>query len=239
MTRRGIGVDGAPGGWVAATITGAVPHQTTAADINIAFFPTFAEILATAGPTDMIVVDMPIGLADDGQRPADALARERLGPRRSTFFPTPIRAAHDFEHWADANDHSKALTGKGISKQAWNLLPKIAEVDAVWCPDRSDLLLEGHPETSFAEMAGTPVLSKKATPEGRFERITLLQAHLADRIADEIDVADVIDGLPKKWSTDAVDALALTWTAHRVLSGDAVQLGGEPDSLGRPMRVTI
>lgn len=226
--RRGIGVDGAPGCWVAASLTGA-----SVAPVDIAFYPSFAELLETTGPADVIVVDMPIGLSGDGIRPVDALVRDRLGPRRSTFFPTPVRTVSDFDDWADANEHSKELTGKGLSKQAWNLLPKIAEVDAAWTAEDSDRLLEGHPETSFAEMAGSPLMSKKATTEGRAERIALLEGHLMN------GVAAIVETLPKKWATDAVDALALTWSARRVLSGQAVQLGGDCDPMGRPMRLTI
>ncbi len=228
MTARCFGVDGARGGWVAAYVDGEI-----AGAVELVFHTTFASILELAGPDDIVVVDIPVGLSADGHRPVDALVRDRLGPRRSTFFPTPVRSVLNFDDYADANAHSKQLTGKGLSKQAWNLLAKIAEVDAAWTPDLADRLLEGHPETSFAEMAGAPVMSKKATPEGRADRVRLLRGHIG------AGVSAALEPLPKKWCTDAVDALALAWTANRVRSGTSVALGGDLDPAGRPMRLTI
>lgn len=234
MTTLGIGVDGAPGGWVAATIT--APFRNCARhryEIRVAFFERFSDIVNSADSDDVIVVDIPIGLSADGVRPADTAARERLGPRRSTFFPTPVRSVLDFDEWAQANAHSKQVCGKGLSKQAWNLTTKISEVDQVWSPELADRLFEGHPETSFAEMNGEPVLSKKATTEGRDERLALINSHF------ELDMGPVVSECPNKWRTDAIDALALGWTALRIIDGSAIRLGGELDEAGRPMELSI
>ena len=221
-----IGVDGAPGGWVAARI-----HENDRVDIT--FHEAFIDIVTNLSPHDVIIVDMPIGLSANGHRPVDSAVRERLGVRRSTFFPTPLRSVLDFDDWADANEHSKAVSGRGLSKQAWNLVPKIAEVDDAWTTALRDRLREGHPETSFAEMAGAPLQTKKSQADGRTERISLL----AEQLSPTIET--VIDECPKKWSIDAIDALALAWTAQRVRSGEAIRLGGELDDCGRPMELTI
>ena len=234
MTARGIGVDGAPGGWVAATIR--APHRDAAGpghNLTITFCEHFSEIVTSSNDADVIVVDMPIGLSSDGSRPADTQARDRLGPRRSTFFPTPVRSVLDFDDWEAANEHSKQVTGKGLSKQAWNLIPKISEIDKAWTPDLAGRLVEGHPETSFAEMNSNPVLSKKATEQGRNERLSLICRHF------EPELLSIISGCPTKWRTDAIDAVALAWTALRILDGSAVRLGGELDQAGRPMELSI
>ena len=223
---RAIGVDGATGGWVSATIS-ADSH------LEITFVDAFAEIVSSASVDDVIIVDMPIGLSSDGYRPVDALVRERLGFRRSTFFPTPLRAVLDFESWDEANAHSKEVSGKGLSKQAWNLVPKIAEVDNCWTSALRGRLREGHPETSFAEMSGAPLSTKKADVDGRAERTALLHVALG------ADITRAIAECPKRWSTDAVDALALAWTGLRVHAGHAIHLGGEPDECGRPMELCI
>lgn len=229
MTICGIGVDGARGGWVAATIdiTNGTPTM------HIDFHEHFAALVDATADNEVIVVDMPIGLSSNGVRPADALARERLGQRRSTFFPTPIRSILDFEDWSEANDHSKQVCGKGLSKQAWNLIPKIAEVDQVWSRELDHRLFEGHPETSFAEMNGEPVLSKKATSVGRDERLSLIERHAG------AGFSALISNCPSTWRTDAIDAVALAWTALRIIDGSAIRLGGELDEAGRPMELSI
>lgn len=226
LSPRAIGVDGAPGGWVAAMID-------SGGRIEIEFVESFAAVLAEAAPADVVVVDMPIGLSSDGNRPVDALVRERLGTRRATFFPTPVRSVLDLPSWEEANLYSKHVSGKGLSKQAWNLIPKIIEVDECWDAVDAGQLREGHPETSFAEMSGAPLATKKARAEGREERLLLLQKALP------ADVRALIESCPKRWITDAIDALALAWTAQRVLAGEAVELGGERDDAGRPMELCI
>ena len=94
-------------------------------------------------------------------------------------------------------------------------------------------MLEGHPETSFAEIAGAPLSTKKTEPPGQIERLALLESLFGD------EVTGCVNALPKKWSVDAVDALALTWTATRVISKTCVSLGGDRDLLRRPMQLTI
>ncbi len=179
------------------------------------------------------VVDMPIGLSHDGARPADTLARARLGVRRSTFFPTPVRSVLGEESWEKANAVSRSVSGKGLSKQTWNLIPKVRELDDAWSPEVADLMVEGHPEISFAQMAGGPLMSKKSTPAGREDRIHLLRTHLSPA------VQRIVASCPASWRTDAIDALALLWTAQRFGSGDAIRLGGEIDAEGRPMQLVI
>ncbi len=227
---RAIGVDGAPRGWVSATIDSPGSAHSS---LSLEFFDQLSGLVRATSEQDIIVIDMPIGLPDGAERPADQQARDRLGPRRSTFFPTPMRAMLRFDDWAQANDFSKAHSGKGLSKQAWNLLPKIAEVDDLWSAQLGQQLREGHPETSFAEMAGSPLMVKKSSPEGRRERLRLLNKQLGDHIEA------AVESFPRKWQIDAVDSLALAWTATRIIAGNSITLGGEVDARGRPMELTI
>lgn len=219
-----LGIDGAPGGWMVAEL---------AESISFSFTTSLAQAVARLDDDVAVVaVDMPIGLSSNGNRPADRLARDRLGPRRSTFFPTPIRSMLEFDDYADANAHGKETVGTGLSKQAWNLLPKIREIDALWSPALADRLVEAHPETSFAELAGSPVMTKKSTAEGRAKRLDLLRRALPS--AD-----DALAEVNKSLHVDAVDAAIAAWTARRVANGSAVVLGGELDEAGRPMRLSI
>src|SRR5207248_8623660 len=98
----------------------------------------------------------------------------------------PRRALLACRDWADAS---------GVSRQAFNLLPKIAEVDALVTPTRQSQVREVHPELAFAALAGgVPMAWPKRTAAGRAERLAAL--HVADvprlRGAAPDDVLDAL-----------------------------------------------
>ena len=226
---RVAGADGAPGGWMVAT--GTLDARTPP---EVAFHATLADVIAEVGGSiSHLVVDMPIGLSSDGVRSADDAARERLGPRRASFFPTPVRCVLDHDTFDAANAASRTASGRGLSMQSWNLVPKIREVDSMVSPAHHETVLEGHPESSFAEIAGAPLATRKQTAEGRAERVGLLREAVSD------DVVDVLESTPKR--VDAIDALVLLWTARRAATGTAIRLGDrlDRDPAGRPMWLTI
>ena len=111
-----------------------------------------------------------------------------------------------------------------MSKQAWHLLPKMVDVAPHWrrAPRR---IREIHPECSFGELKGEPLLSRKTTTEGRRERIQFLAL-----------AGIVLEGAPDE---DTVDAAAVAWSAHRVACGVARSLPDPPerDSEGRPVAI--
>jgi predicted RNase H-like nuclease len=175
--------------------------------------PTFTDVLALTG--GVIAVDMPIGLPEEGRRSCDSEARRMLGPRRSSVFPVPVRSALAAASFAEVT---------GLSVQGWNLVPKIAEVDARWEPRVREVC----PELSLAVAAGAPMTHPKRTPEGRAERIAVL----------EIDFPGFVLTARGAASHDVLDAHACLLTARRIERGVAVQLGdGAVDALGRPMQV--
>ena len=180
---------------------------------------------ALAADLAIIAIDMPIGLSDDAPRTCDTAARKLLQPHGSRVFPAPPRAA-----LAHANDYAAACeaalsaSGKSLSKQTWNLLGAIAEVDALADDPR---LVECHPEMAFALMNGHPLDEKKKTPAGRDVRLELLRRWLPD-LADPA------------YGDDGLDALACAWSAARIVTGEAMTLphGEVPrDAVGRPMRI--
>jgi len=232
VTRPSVaGVDGAPGGWLVARSYLPLGFE----EVALGFVETIDDLVGEleSGELSAMVIDIPIGLSGDGYRPADGLARERLGSRRSTFFPTPTRAVLECETWDEANQQNRAASGRGLSKQAWNLVPKIQEVDAAWSHRVTEKLLEGHPETSFGELAGAPLKTNKNTLEGRAERLGLLRGEFG------ADLDAHLAPLPNRYHVDAIDAAVLTWTATRVVGGAAVRLGGELDPAGRPMALWV
>ena len=83
-------------------------------------------------------IDMPIGLSDTGSRACDVAARKLLQPHGTRVFPAPPRVAlAHVDDYDAACSASIAATGKSLSKQTWNLLRSIAEVDALALTDAS------------------------------------------------------------------------------------------------------
>jgi len=220
-------VDGCRTGWVLAEVPagGRPPVRATVTVID--HIATVVDRLDDPDDDlELAGVDMPIGLVDAGRRACDTEARARLGPRRSSVFPTPVRAALDAPDYPTALARSRAVDGgRGLSKQAWFLLPKIAEIDAVITPAHQDRLLECHPESCFAALAGAPLRTTKRTAEGLAARAALLRPEVAG--LDEL-LADVASRRPRRARTDDVlDALvvAVTMRAHR--QGGAIVVGDD------------
>jgi predicted RNase H-like nuclease len=180
---------------------------------EVVVVPAFTDVLALTG--GIVAVDMPIGLSEVGRRSCDTEARRLLGPRRSSVFPVPVRSALAATSFAEVT---------GLSIQAWNIVPKIAEVDACWEPR----VREVSPELSLAVVSGAPMSHAKRFPEGRVERERVLDVHVPGwaRTARGASYHDVID------------AHACLLTARRIVAGTAIELGdGAVDASGRPMRV--
>ena len=93
---------------------------------------SFARGLASLlAPSAIVCIDMPIGLSENGVRACDQAARRQLGPRASSVFPAPPRLALEEAAYADINSESKRRFGRGVSKQAFYLLPKIRELESI------------------------------------------------------------------------------------------------------------
>ncbi len=238
---RVAGLDGCRAGWVLASAS-ASPHRagadttTRLEQVEVRVLSSFAEALALVldGSIAAMGVDMPIGLPDRGPRAADQAARRRLGPRRSSVFPTPVRAALHSADYPDALARSRAVDGRGLSIQAYNLLSSMAEIDEVMTPALQDRVFECHPETTFARLAGGPLPVNKHSSEGLELRRALLDPWLADGI-------DSIGRAPRGAKTDDVlDALAVAVTAWRFTIGDVEHLGdGALDARGLRMEIVV
>ena len=123
----------------------------------------------------VIAVDIPIDPPGLGVRATDAGARAFVGgSRASSVFPTPPRAALEARTFAEANEIARTITGKGISQQAFALGRKILEVHTL--AEVDERVIEMHPEVSFRELAGEPVLESKHTAAGLARRRELLEA---------------------------------------------------------------
>jgi predicted RNase H-like nuclease len=202
---RVAGVDMAGGGW-------AVVILEDDRVVNAFRCETFAEALAI--DAQVIAVDVPIGIPDEGMRPADTAARRFVGPRASSVFTTPIRRALDAATYADARGVATDATGKSLSAQSYALRKRILEVDEYAAED--ERIIEVHPEVSFRQLAEAPLASKHRA-DGLLERRRLLEAagieppQSAPRIAEP----------------DLLDATVAAWTAARYARGEALPLPEE------------
>jgi len=222
------GLDGCRGGWVMAVVP---LHGPGPSLVEVVTGLAGAAAALECGRLTAAAVDIPIGLPASGRRPADAAARRLLGPRRSSVFPTPVRAVLGARDYADACARSRAACGKAISKQLFHILDKIAEADAVVSPARQRRFVEVCPELSFALLAGAPMRHAKSTAPGRAERVRAL-AH------DFPDAATHAAHPPRPAKADDVlDAFACAWTARRFATGVHLHLGGERDETGLRMEM--
>lgn len=220
-----VGVDGCKGGWIAIGLgdDGAVTGHKVA---------TLTEIPARFPSAVVIGVDMPLGAPARGGRLADQLARQQLGPRRSSIFNTPVRDALTASSYEEANAISRRLAGKGLSKQSFALAPKIVEATA-FAAHSPTPVFEVHPELSFRYLLGGPAVHRKTTWAGVHERLHGLAAagiHLPDLGADGGSVPP----------DDVLDAAVVAWSARRIHLGLAVCLPDPPERLdGHPGTVAI
>ena len=219
-----LGVDGCRGGWIGALLV----------DDRVEFVVggTITDLVAAVGVVPAVVgIDIPIGLPDAGSREADVAARRELPVgRKSSVFPTPVRAAVAAATWQEANRAHRDATGKGLSHQGFNLCRKIAEVDA-WIRVVVGMpVLEVHPEVSFAAMGADTVPSKR-TAEGRRTRLAALAA-AGLRLPDVSRTAayDV---------DDALDACAVAWTARRHARGESRSLPEVPERFADGLAAAI
>lgn len=228
---RVAGVDGCREGWVVATVP-TRPGRGASATVEVV--PAIDEVIARVrtGALALVGLDLPVGLPDAGPRACDVEARRRLGPRRSSVFPAPVRPVLATTTYPEALAVHRAADGRGLSKQAWHLLPKLREVDSAMTPALQDRIVEAHPELAFARLAGAPLATVKRRADGRAERLALLLPHVPDAAAH-------LDPVPRgARADDVLDALALAVLMRAHLRRRADVLGdGARDARGLAMAI--
>lgn len=222
------GLDGCRAGWIAVAMPADAPGAATAV-----VFLTFADAMAALADCASLVVDMPIGIASEPPgRGVERAMRALLGPRRSSVFEPPLRAALGAATQDEATRLNRAAGGPGISAQSFNIFSRIREIDAWITPEAQDRVRESHPEIAFARRAGAPMAHAKRKPAGRLEREALL-AGLGFPIAAL--------GRPRGAAADdLLDACILASVAARVATGEAVRIPEEdPERDARGLRMEI
>ncbi len=228
------GLDGCAAGWVLVT-TPAVGPVAGALDVRVIvdLDPVLAAL--ASGRMAAAAIDIPIGLPRRGPRACDTEARRLLGSRRSSVFPAPVRRVLGAPTYGDACDLSRRACGRGVSKQLFNILPKVRQVDRLQSPRLQARLFEMHPELSFTVLAGAPMRSNKRTADGRAERVSALRS----AFGDGGDVGDLLLDPPPAGAKrdDVLDAMVGAWTARRYVAGAHRALGGESDERGLRMEI--
>jgi predicted RNase H-like nuclease len=220
-----LGVDGWRGAWVGARLDGR--------GVRLTVLPDAAAVLAVPD-VEVVGIDMPIGLPENGPRRCDDEARERLRGlgAGSSVFPTPVRAVLATDDYAEARALSRAATDppRAPSAQAFQLVRAIRGLDDVLGDPPVDHVVEVHPELAFRAL-DRRVRDPKGTARGTAQRLVALRAVM------DVEEA-LLDAPPRVPVIDALDACAAAWSARRIADGVAECVGdGARDTRDRPMRI--
>ena len=235
-----VGVDGCRAGWL-ATFVRARDNESA-----VAVFSRFSDIAAVAYSPAVIAIDMPIGLparSGFGGRAAENAVRPLLGARQSSVFSVPSRAAIGAADYREACRIAQETSDppRKISKQLFNIAPKIREVDAALRTDGAlaSHTFEVHPEVAFWRLNGERALdlpkkvkSRPYSPGLALRRQLLETAGLPPAL---------VHGTPPHGAAedDLIDALACAAIARRLLRGEATPFPDPPprDDFGLPMAI--
>jgi predicted RNase H-like nuclease len=212
-----VGVDGCSGGWIAAS------RRAPGADVCCRRVKTLEDLFADRITPAVVAVDVPIGLLERGARECDVAARRLLGSRRSSVFTAPIRPMLAATSQDEASQVRHRIEGKGVSIQAWAIVPKIREVDRLLRsnPTRRKIIREVHPELCFFFLNGErPMSESKKKLSGRAQRLSLLRTWCGE----EIDRALAERAMLGCDADDIVDAFVALWTAERIRCAEAVSV---------------
>lgn len=230
-----VGADGCKTGWFTVLLS-----ENT--DWKVKVFPDVSRLWKEFSNALIILIDIPIGLRDEGPqgRLCDIEARKLLKPKRQfSVFKAPCRSAIDADNYRKAYDKNKRMTGKGFSLQTWNIIPKIREVDDFLSNNESarSRIREIHPEICFWAFAGHPMKNSKKKREGFSERMRVLQS-VYPHTNDIVNHALFTYKRKEVARDDILDALSAAVTAamgiERLVS---IPETPECDSKGLPMEM--
>ncbi|MEM8794214.1 MAG: DUF429 domain-containing protein [Pseudomonadota bacterium] len=233
-----IGVDGCKAGWVG------VERHDNGASHRIRLFQDFSDILNDPAGFAIIAVDMPIGLpgriVGSGRGPEQAV-RPLLGKRRSSVFSIPARSAVEATDYREGCELALKASDppRKFSKQAFNIFPKILEIDRVMNPSLENRVFEVHPEVAFWRLNGERALDHPKKGKGGLdapgprERMDILRAHGLAR--------DFLNAAAPKGAAmdDVLDACACAVIAERLASGRAEAFPSSMKRDDKGLRIAI
>lgn len=205
------GIDGTTNGWIAAEYLGD--------GWSLEYGESLEEI-----EFDSALVDIPVGLPENSTRRCDSAARSFLSPERHySVFNCPVREAVYAETYEQACDINESRTGKRISRQAWNIVPKIREADET---AQKHKINEAHPEVFFKSIRKESVKHSKNSEKGFKARRKVLEKFG--------DPASPGSELPCS-RDDALDAMVLS--LGEVLSLETLPNDPDTDAEGIEMKI--
>jgi predicted RNase H-like nuclease len=208
--------------------------------------PAFTDILDGPEQPAIVAVDMPIGLPERTQGPGrlpEQLVRPLLGARQSSVFAIPSREAVYAESFTDACASALATSDppRKVSRQSFNIFPKIREIDALLRerPGLASKVYEAHPEVAFWAMNGGRALAEPKKVKSRpyepglaLRRELLIGAGLPD---------DLVRAAAPRGTgpDDLLDALAGLTVARDIARGGGRSFPDPPgrDSHGLPVAI--
>lgn len=228
------GVDGCKGGWLFAKVLGR--------ELSFGTVPRIRDLVEKVADGSRIFIDIPIGLRTESAdaRLCDQEARQALKPRRtSSVFNAPIRELLSTEDYASANALSKRLIEKGISKQSFNIMGKIREVDDLLqgSSKARALIREVHPEVCFWAIAGGSAMKHaKKSEKGFHERLEHIQLYLPNA---GTAILAAIEHYPRSSvaKDDILDAVVAAITASHPDRWATLPAAPELDATGLPMEM--
>ncbi len=233
------GVDGCRAGWLSVLrdLTGTAPPQ-------LILLPRFSDILVSDIDAAIIAVDMPIGLPETicgPGRVAEQAVRPLLGDRQSSVFSIPARAAVMCDDYREACREAllRSEPPRKVSKQAFNIFPKIREIDSLMTPELTGRIFEVHPEVAFWRLNGKEPMAlpkkirNRPNPAGLDERRSLLQGLGYGR--------EFLKQIPPRGAgpDDLIDAAVCAVIAERIARGKATPMPDPPGRDGRGLSVAI
>ena len=227
------GIDGSKGGWVCVS-----GYENNYKELKFEKLKKFSDIKSKN--FSLVLVDIPVGLDIDlkkGGRIVDNLARKELLTNKSSIFNAPTRLVLDAKNYEEANKINKSK-GMGLSKQSWNLVKKIKEVDEYIRNSNVTIIFESHPEIIFQIMKRDKITTKKKNDEGIIERRNLLEKNGFNKVFLEKNLS-ARDSFYKK--DDFIDACSLFWSANRAIAKTEVKIPNDIvlDSEGIIMQIKV
>jgi predicted RNase H-like nuclease len=197
------GLDRARGRWAVVRLEGDT--------IEMDLIGGASELVLGADAT--VAVDIPLApFPDTIGRRCETEAREILGGRSSTIFPTLPRWCYGQPYDDGARHEARRRYGKAYSKQAWNLGPAILDIDAV----RDHRWHETHPELAFARRNGGRPAPSKTSWDGIRARLDILS-----RAGVEVPMGGFTLPVPPH---DVLDAVVCALVARDIAAGEARQI---------------
>ncbi|MGH7885114.1 MAG: DUF429 domain-containing protein [Thermodesulfobacteriota bacterium] len=228
-----IGVDSCKKGWFVVAINVSLNWE-------VGVFENFGKVVSKYSSFDNLLIDIPIGLPTQGSRTCDILTREKLGRRGTSVFTVPCRRAIYSGSYEEACRINLEINGKKLSKQTWNIVPKIKQLEKFLVSNTYYLnkIRESHPEICFYTLSDSkPMQNSKKTEDGIKERLNLMKSIFPK--------AEILFKYSKQKFTrsevskdDIVDALILAISASN-LTGNLVSIPQTPpkDEFGIEMEI--